>query len=173
VVELQGGAARQLAGWMHELGHVAAEAFDVSYYTVTSRHAQAQLVFYGVETNAGCAAYAYAASHTHTHTHTYHPYRCAAYAYAVSFNLFLSLVCARAGARARALSLSLTHTTNSLTHTFSLSRARSLSLSPRMRRIFLCCVIQPLRASARALSHSLTTHTGAPRMPMLRHSIGS
>ena len=58
VVELQGGAARQLAGWMHELGHVAAEAFDVSYYTVTSRHAQAQLVFYGVETNAGCAAYA-------------------------------------------------------------------------------------------------------------------
>ena len=44
VVELQGGAARLLAGWMHELGHVAAEAFDVSYYTVTSRRSPAQVV---------------------------------------------------------------------------------------------------------------------------------
>ena len=43
-MELQGGAARLLAGWMHELGHVAAEAFDVSYYTVTSRRSPAQVV---------------------------------------------------------------------------------------------------------------------------------
>ena len=62
VVELKGSAAKQLSGWMHELGHLAAEAFDVNYYTVTSRRVPAQIIFYGVESNAACAAYAFAAS---------------------------------------------------------------------------------------------------------------
>ena len=40
---------------MHELANVAAEAFDCSYYTVTSRRAPAQIVLYGL-------------LHTHTDT---------------------------------------------------------------------------------------------------------